>query len=149
MRRICKVEGCDRRREAQGLCTRHYANARNHGEIGRVRPHGDLPSCAVEGCEGVGVSRGMCPLHYGRWRRYGDPEKTLISHVRYSAADIKELNRHLDSVELSGRMAPKGSIDDLAQVLGRSKTSIARTLHNMRQARKGGQHAAIRHVGTR
>lgn len=74
--RACKIDGCDGKHKAQGLCTRHYARLRRNGDpnvVLRSRLNGDLNECSVDGCDKPPTRRGWCRAHYLRWQRHGDP----------------------------------------------------------------------------
>ncbi len=73
---ICAIEGCVIRSAARGLCPRHYARWRRHGDPRApmretIPVRGEL--CSIEGCDDRRKARGWCERHYQRWRAYGDP----------------------------------------------------------------------------
>lgn len=71
----CKVETCDRPREARGYCDRHYRRFMLHGDpMGGERPTeplGELPTCTVDGCTEPNRALGFCTGHYMRYYATG------------------------------------------------------------------------------
>ena len=79
--KICKVEDCDRKRQALGYCNLHYQRFLRHGDpltITKNTEHGG--KCSIESCNNKYKSNGFCDKHYWRWRENGDPLKTLRVH---------------------------------------------------------------------
>ncbi len=76
---ICKIDGCNRPRNARGFCRKHYFKFTKYGDPlaagQRVAQKGK--PCLVENCGCPIQARGYCSVHYGRWRRTGDPLKKL------------------------------------------------------------------------
>lgn len=71
----CRVDDCDARVKARGLCPTHYSRWRRNGtlEISRKSPaKRPTPTCEVDACDQPAEARGWCHLHYDRWRRNGD-----------------------------------------------------------------------------
>jgi hypothetical protein len=66
----CKVEDCERRAWARGLCEMHLARLRRHGDLlaRRYRTSG----CLVPGCRRPHAALGLCYLHYERSKSCGD-----------------------------------------------------------------------------
>lgn len=64
--RTCDRAGCSDRHLAHGFCRRHYAEARDAGEI-------PAPRCSNDGCARAAVARGLCMPHY-RQARAAEPE---------------------------------------------------------------------------
>jgi HNH endonuclease len=82
MAQRCSIPGCDRRPQARGWCTAHYARWRRHGDVQAERPLGALeefPQCSLPGCRRPHYGRGYCNAHYQRWRQHGDalPDRPL------------------------------------------------------------------------
>jgi hypothetical protein len=75
-RKYCTVEGCGRRVNGHGLCTKHYQRAWNAGVAVSGAP---WKRCTVRGCERFARSRGFCTLHYQRWRSHGSPTVLKIA----------------------------------------------------------------------
>jgi hypothetical protein len=77
----CKVDGCDRRVKARGLCDMHYIRLRRDGHPGEAAPrrvrHDSGALCAADGCEKVADSVTWCRAHYLRQYRHGDANVTL------------------------------------------------------------------------
>jgi len=71
---FCSVDGCNAPHLAQGLCSKHYNSARNHGTIIINRPEKvNGGKCLVDGCEKTATGRGYCSTHYNKFHKYGDP----------------------------------------------------------------------------
>lgn len=74
---ICKIDGCQSKSAGQGLCSKHYARLRKHGDplfMKRPTPDRDPPPiCKIDGCDKKTCSLGMCSAHYTRYKRHGDP----------------------------------------------------------------------------
>jgi hypothetical protein len=68
--RICKVEGCSRKHEAKGYCSRHYKRVRKNGHI-YLKPINALLACQVHGCTQNSYSKDLCVRHYNQMRKHG------------------------------------------------------------------------------
>lgn len=73
-KRICSVEGCDKKVHAFGYCNGHSTRFRRYGD-----PLGGGPSrnkrvtpCSVTGCQAKSHAHGLCGQHYMRMKRHGD-----------------------------------------------------------------------------
>jgi len=75
---VCDVVDCSSRPTRRGLCDRHYARLKAHGDTSvnlttrTIYRYGKDQHCEVEGCRRVGPYRGgLCEVHYARQRRTG------------------------------------------------------------------------------
>lgn len=75
--RFCTIEGCDGRNFGNGLCSKHWQEAKRR-RLGIKKRGRD--KCTVDGCDKLSKSRNMCQRHYMAWRRNGDP--TLIAKLK-------------------------------------------------------------------
>lgn len=72
--KFCEWPGCDRERNADGLCPMHYQRKRNGRDMDApVRPHrkkGEpLPRCIIQDCDNPKhAANGMCGMHYQRMK---------------------------------------------------------------------------------
>jgi hypothetical protein len=83
---FCMAPGCERKREAKGLCNSHYRSWKrgNMPDHEPPAPRTALHACTIEGCGNGGrITRGMCMTHYKRWKR-GTLEKPRYSRLRGS-----------------------------------------------------------------
>ena len=62
-KRICTIEGCEKRVEAKGLCKMHYTRKR------REIFEGIVNLCTEPGCESIVEARMLCSMHYQEARR--------------------------------------------------------------------------------
>lgn len=63
---ICKIEDCDQKYYARGLCNKHYHQAYNRGEFKPLFPS----ICKIEGCNRKYHSKGYCQRHYMQIREH-------------------------------------------------------------------------------
>lgn len=68
---ICKVDACDQRVTARGLCRKHYREARIRGDIVVMSKYG---GCRVQSCTKQHYAKGMCDEHYTQCKKHGDPK---------------------------------------------------------------------------
>lgn len=69
----CKVEGCERDRDANGMCAMHNVRVWRNGHtdlLPKKPPH----PCAADGCDRVSVAKGWCHKHWVRVQKWGDPD---------------------------------------------------------------------------
>ena len=89
----CTKPNCSGSLKRRGLCTRHYLEALESGEIERkaAKPvlQGD-GSCSVEGCPKTAQKGGMCNAHYIRKRRHGDAQAPLKKVAMYATEEERE-----------------------------------------------------------
>lgn len=69
----CKVDDCERKARATGLCPMHYARNRAHGstDLKSRKKQEAKPPCSVDGCDSVSFCRTWCRTHYTRWYETG------------------------------------------------------------------------------
>lgn len=74
---ICKIEGCETAKWAQGYCPMHLMRVRTTGAAGDATRYAVRPSglCVLPGCTRLAHNgiRGWCRAHYLRFIKYGDP----------------------------------------------------------------------------
>ena len=78
MDKVCKVVGCDRVTESQGLCHMHRSRLKRTGVVGEAEPRTTRPRkavCVVRGCKCLASWGGYCKMHRGRIDRNGKPGK--------------------------------------------------------------------------
>lgn len=71
----CRIEGCERPIDCNGLCHAHDQRVRRNGDADADTPVGRRrqgPECSVEGCEREPYARSWCQTHYRRWLNHGD-----------------------------------------------------------------------------
>ncbi len=82
---LCRVDGCDRKRSAKGLCAAHYGRAwRGRPLSGPIREKAatyESAGCSWPGCERTIVAKGFCALHYRRNRTGMEMSAPLQSRV--------------------------------------------------------------------
>jgi hypothetical protein len=68
--RLCSFEGCDRKRDARGLCASHYSQWKRNVPLFPIgSKYDDRPKCSFDGCEGKRSAKGLCHTHYRQqWR---------------------------------------------------------------------------------
>lgn len=75
----CKLEFCDQKSSARGMCVGHYAQLRKGKELKPLKPRfgGVVPTigCAAEGCDREHYSRGMCKRHWQHQYRGSNPAR--------------------------------------------------------------------------
>lgn len=71
--KICKMEGCNGKVDAKGLCKKHYKRFKRHGDPLYERPVHVAKLCKVEGCGEHVQSKEYCNKHYKRFKRHGEP----------------------------------------------------------------------------
>lgn len=59
----CSIEACDRLTAAKGLCQKHYARLKKHGDP-HFTPQPRPSYCEVDECVGKHRARGLCASHY-------------------------------------------------------------------------------------
>ena len=75
MKKICKVDGCEKQSLARGWCQRHYDSWRLRGDpmaASKVERSANR-TCIAENCTRKATKRGLCDKHYRRWARTGSP----------------------------------------------------------------------------
>lgn len=86
----CNISECEDPLYCKGMCKKHYARWRKHGDVNRVDKSGmkagPVKICSIEGCEGKVNSHGLCGKHDARRHRLGDP----LAPVKEFVADIEQ-----------------------------------------------------------
>ena len=75
--KLCKLEGCEKKVKALGLCQMHYVRQARH--VSKALSEKDeapvqflkIVGCKVDGCGGRVRSLGLCGMHYSRQLRKG------------------------------------------------------------------------------
>lgn len=81
MTNTCEVEGCGAPVKGHGLCSKHYARRRRHGDPLTVKPRGAAPKhrvCSAEGCDRPHSANGFCSMHDARARRGAPVERMQL-----------------------------------------------------------------------
>ena len=69
----CKIENCEGKHHARGLCSKHYQKVRKEGKLEKhERQSRQVNPCSVSGCKEKYHCKGYCLNHYRRWQRNGD-----------------------------------------------------------------------------
>lgn len=110
---ICKVEGCERKAFAKGMCLMHYKRMRKHGHT-NVTIHRGRIGCLVKGCGAKHYIKGYCQRHHGQLLRHG---KIFRTHY-----DKNEIIKHDDHAEII--------------LYNRNSDEIARTLIDLEDIEK-------------
>ncbi|PGF05232.1 hypothetical protein [Bacillus toyonensis] len=76
----CKVEGCENKKKARGLCNKHYTRFSRYGthkllhEVVSVKGK----PCEIIGCKETQKAKGLCDYHYfEEWKR----KKTKVCSI--------------------------------------------------------------------
>jgi hypothetical protein len=71
MKKICNVEGCQKKHYSLGYCQNHFKNFKKSGDpIWHGYPK---LSCKIEGCDRKYKGLGYCEPHLDRFKKHGDP----------------------------------------------------------------------------
>lgn len=65
--KFCSIEGCERKKYFQGVCSRHWKEVKGDREVSWFK------ECSFPGCKNQTVSRGLCGTHKHRVKLYGSP----------------------------------------------------------------------------
>lgn len=84
IKRICNVEGCNKKHKAKGYCANHYKAYKKHGADCFMRePRRD--TCSVCGKKiDAGGAKGLCQRHYKAKDRHSNPlhkERNVIKEL--------------------------------------------------------------------
>lgn len=74
---ICKVDGCSRKRQARGYCSRHYSEFHRSGVLIVKQKQVSHTGCSVSGCLESHHGKGFCERHYLQVRNCG---RVLLPH---------------------------------------------------------------------
>lgn len=85
--RHCRIDGCERKYQEQGLCGMHLYRWKRHGDPLYERQKRTGP-CSIEGCNEPHSAKGYCGKHYRRWKKHGDPH--YVRTPRVSTGDTKK-----------------------------------------------------------
>ena len=76
--KICKIDGCNEKLFAIGLCHRHYKHFRKYGNYNLPpKKMKNTGGCSIKGCNKPYFGKGYCSMHYARLARNGNPNKTI------------------------------------------------------------------------
>ena len=72
-KRLCSVEGCNKKHKAKNFCAAHYARYLKGLLIDTpIRQYKERPrnaKCEIDGCEDLNYLTGLCRFHYEKkWR---------------------------------------------------------------------------------
>lgn len=76
---LCSVQDCRQRARAKGLCPKHYARLKRHGDV-HVSRWEHPTECSVEDCQQRVHAKGFCNKHYRRFQRCGDVHASRKEH---------------------------------------------------------------------
>ena len=123
----CRIESCEMKVDAKGLCHGHYQRLLRHGSPGDTPLRKGRGMCSVEDCGRPLKSRGYCAAHYKRVLKYGNPRSEVpiresdgtghMSHG-YLQVNIPKQFRHLSGG--ATKIAKHRFV--MAQSLGRALT---------------------------
>lgn len=71
----CSIDGCEKPKQARGLCPMHYQRQRIRGDVGSVGRERQSHAgriCVVDGCNTKRRKRDWCAAHYSQWQRLGE-----------------------------------------------------------------------------
>lgn len=77
----CKIEGCDKPKEARGWCRMHYGRWYRWGDPLEPDHRGlrEKPTCSIGGCDNEHSAKGLCKKHYVAQRRPGPATYTCAN----------------------------------------------------------------------
>lgn len=74
----CNIQGCDNTNiAARGMCHKHYARQRRHGNTDDPEYINKGKICSVPDCNIEAHTRGLCIKHHVRWLNHQDVHMTL------------------------------------------------------------------------
>ncbi|NFH01587.1 hypothetical protein FC831_15190 [Clostridium botulinum] len=99
----CKIEGCNNKILAKGLCSKHYATDRRKN---------NKDKCKVDNCCNSVVSRGLCSRHYTQFIKHGH----ILQRTRFDKNNItidKDDSNiaYIDIYDKKGEVICKATID--------------------------------------
>lgn len=142
MSRACTIDECEAQAAGRGLCKKHWARWRTHGDPLVVKKAGiDYSikgSCTHGTCARPLQAQGLCSMHYSRFRKHGDASivlpiagRPLNGEFPSFAAIHKRLHRakgparNYTCVDCGGQAAEWSyNQSDSNQVMGRARNSI-------------------------
>ena len=68
----CSIEGCVKKAQGRGWCSKHYWHWQHYGGPLEGAPPKEEVICAAD-CDKLAETKGYCIKHYTRVLRYGDP----------------------------------------------------------------------------
>lgn len=74
---ICKFDGCDREKRANGYCSKHNSRLRKFGDpalCGTGPIDRTIKYCKLDDCEHEHYAKGYCRKHYNSFRLSGHPK---------------------------------------------------------------------------
>jgi len=118
---MCKIEGCDAKPVAKGLCSKHYMRERRHGSADEVRKPGRPRSPALDTYRQL--FREWSPRTLARHRRAmdimhslnlveGEIQKFIEAHMRPNGT--LRVNQMLRTAEINQLMIRDGLTEDQA-----------------------------------
>ena len=136
-RPLCTVEDCDRPRLSLGLCGKHYARYRRHGDPAiRVRRTPALGAvCEIEGCDRPRRALGLCSTHHSQYRRRGTATPIRLKADPWTAREDEALLA-VERYE-TGR-ARQGEFVHVAILLGRSEQACRTRCYVLRKQQRAG-----------
>ncbi|GIP39903.1 hypothetical protein J31TS4_31830 [Paenibacillus sp. J31TS4] len=94
MKGFCKIDGCEKKVKAKGLCSMHHQRWWRNGDPLFLKQQ-IKKICKEEGCGELAKCKGYCTVHYARWRKYGDPQQVrqVIATCTVEGCDKKHRAR--------------------------------------------------------
>ncbi len=133
-RGVCRVDGCEKPHDADGLCHGHYQRQKRIGALDETPLRKPGRKCSVAGCDRPHKARGYCAAHYKRVLVHGHPKVDEpirrsdgtghISHG-YLQVSVPKRLRHLSSG--ATKIAEHRLV--MARELGRALTSDEHVHH--------------------
>ncbi len=135
----CSVQGCDRKRDARGLCKGHWDWSKRHEWAVPTHVLGTVPTgprrrrnvgeiCSVEDCARPAWTGGMCIAHYNRARLKLRPPMTApirrYTHFPATQAELRDMLKTMTRLEI-------------AQHLGVAKNSVGNWIRRYGLLRSG------------
>lgn len=90
--RLCKIEGCDNKHYAKGLCSFHYQRKKDgipFNQPKQVQEHGKYTHCTYKNCKEKHHGKGLCKFHRER-KRKGRPLDAPKREQRSANMSLKE-----------------------------------------------------------
>lgn len=110
----CSVPGCERRKDARGLCKAHYNRHRRGLPLATpLRSYG-VKGCLVGGCDRPHSARGLCNFHWKearkppRWRQRTPEEVQTMRQLHTQGVSFEELARRFGCAASTAARICKG-----------------------------------------